>query len=80
MSERPPLPPTTHGTSDRITRDMIEGALAGLQAEINDRAPSMLARAVQVAAAVAAVTAGVAYLMGRRAGRRRSALVEVRRL
>lgn len=66
--------------SDRITRDSLENALRDLQADIDRDAQPLLVRAAYGAAAAAAVLIGLAYLSGRRAGRLRRTVVEVRRV
>lgn len=64
----------------RITRDDIEAKLRHMAGEVDDRVeaarPALVVGAVVVVAAVGVV----AYLLGRHRGRRRSALVEIRRL
>ena len=66
--------------SERITRDSLEGALRDLQADIDRDTQPMLVRVAYGAAAAAAVLVALAYVMGRRAGRRRRTVVEVRRV
>ena len=68
------------GDSERITRDSLEEALRDLQGEIDSSAQPLLTRIAYGAAAAACLLAGVAYLLGRRAGRKRSTIVEVRRI
>ena len=63
-----------------ITKDTIATALGDLQADLNRQAPNLLTRIAGAAGAGAAALIGVAYLAGRRAGRKRSAVVEVRRI
>ncbi|MHB8681077.1 MAG: hypothetical protein ACYDA2_03140 [Acidimicrobiales bacterium] len=64
----------------RISRDDIEAKLRELGGEVDDTVEA--ARPKLVAGAVAGVllVALVAYLLGRRRGRARSAVVEIRRL
>ena len=66
-------------TDTRITPDDIRDKLQALQDEVqgqvDDKKPSILA----IAAGAGAVLLIVAFLLGRRAGTRRSAIVEVRR-
>ncbi|HUY64210.1 MAG TPA: hypothetical protein VMV14_06795 [Acidimicrobiales bacterium] len=64
----------------RITRDDIEGKLRELSGEIDDQVESARPRLVAGAAAGVVVVVLVAYLWGRRRGRARSAVVEIRRL
>ncbi|MGA0958185.1 MAG: hypothetical protein ACO3TV_04640, partial [Ilumatobacteraceae bacterium] len=66
--------------SERIARDDIEKKLRGLQGvgaeKVEDRKGALTT--VAVAAGVAVVI--VVFLVGRRSGRRRSTMVEIRRL
>ncbi len=66
--------------SERITRDSLEDALRDLQAEIDGETQPLLVKASYGAAAAASVLIGLAYLLGRRAGRLRRTVVEVRRI
>ena len=66
--------------SERITRDSLEDALRDLQADIDRDTPPLLVKVAYGAAAAAGVLIGLAYLLGRRAGRRRRTVVEVRRI
>lgn len=65
---------------ERISRDSLEGALRDLQADIDREAQPLLVKVAYGAAAAASVLIGLAYLMGRRAGRLRRTVVEVRRV
>ena len=66
--------------SDRITRDSLEDALRDLQADIDRDTQPLLVKVAYGAAAAAGVLIGLAYLLGRRAGRLRRTVVEVRRV
>ena len=66
--------------SDRITRDSLEDALRDLQADVDRDTQPLLVKVAYGAAAAAGVLIGVAYLLGRRAGRLRRTVVEVRRV
>ena len=66
--------------SDRITRDSLVDALRDLQADIDRDTQPLLVKVAYGAAAAASVLIGLAYLLGRRAGRRRRTVVEVRRV
>jgi len=65
---------------ERITRDDLEAELratvVGAEGPVTERRSSLVAGAVVVVMAVVAV----AWLVGRRAGQRRSTVVEVRRI
>ena len=65
---------------DRITRDALEDALRDLQADVDRDTQPLLTRVAYAAAAAAGVLIGLAYLLGRRAGRLRRTVVEVRRI
>lgn len=65
---------------ERISRDSLEDALRDLQADIDREAQPLLVKVAYGAAAAAGVLIGLAYLMGRRAGRLRRTVVEVRRV
>ena len=65
---------------DPITRDSLEEALRDLQADIDRDTQPLLVKVAYGAAAAAGVLIGLAYLVGRRAGRLRRTVVEVRRI
>lgn len=65
---------------DKVTRDDIESRLRGLVGEVEaagESAKSSVSALVPVAAVAVVV---VAYLLGRRKGRKRSTVVEIRRI
>ena len=66
--------------SEQITRDSLEDAFRGLQSDVDRVAPSVLTKAVYTACGLAVVLIVVSYLTGKRAGRKRSTIVEVRRI
>ena len=66
--------------SERVTRDSLEDALRDLQADIDRETQPLLVKVAYGAAATASVLIGLAYLLGRRAGRLRRTVVEVRRI
>ena len=68
------------GDAERITRDSLEDALRDLQSDIDRDTQPLLVKVAYGAAAAAGVLIGLAYLLGRRAGRRRRTVVEVRRV
>lgn len=69
-------------TSDRrrITRDDLEAAFAQVVGEGEATAKAALPSAAVIAGAVALGVITLAYLAGRRRGRRRSAVLEIRRV
>jgi|TARA_B100001105_G_scaffold91160_1_gene72522 hypothetical protein len=64
---------------DRITRDDLESELRSVVGDPEGPIVGNRPMLVLVAAASAAAIVALVYVMGRRAGRRRSTLVEVRR-
>lgn len=67
-------------SDDPITRDDLEDAFRDLQSEVDRATPALVTRVIPVLAAVAAVLVVAAFLAGRRAGRKRSTVVEIRRV
>jgi hypothetical protein len=67
-------------TTTRITRDDIEAKLRQMAGDVDDRVEAARPAIVSSAVAAVAVVAVVAYFLGRRRGRRRAAVVEIRRL
>lgn len=69
-----------HGTPEKITRDDIEAKLRELRGEVEEGVE--VARGVGTVVAVAGVVILVvaAYWMGRRRGRRRQTVLEIRRI
>lgn len=63
----------------RISRDELENKFRALQADIQGRAEDKRQSIINVGSAVAAVVVVLAYLLGRRSGRRRAGRVEFRR-
>ena len=63
-----------------ITRDDIEAKFRELTGEATDELESARSQAVTVGLAVGVALVAVVFLIGRRSGRRRSAVVEVRRV
>jgi hypothetical protein len=66
--------------TERITRDDIEAKFKELTGEVSDEVESTRSQALTVGLAVGVAFVAVVFLIGRRNGRRRSAIVEVRRL
>jgi hypothetical protein len=63
-----------------ITRRDLESKLRELQGEVDSAGASAKSYALVVGAVAAVAVVGVAYFLGRRRGRKRSTVVEVRRL
>jgi hypothetical protein len=67
-------------TDERITRDDLEAkfreVLEGTREEVASAKPTL----ATVAAIAAVVLVAIAYLLGRRQGRKRTTIVEIRRM
>jgi len=63
-----------------ITRDDIEARFRELNGDVTSEVVSVRSQAVTIVAGVAVVVIAVAFLIGRRGGRKRSTVVEVRRI
>jgi hypothetical protein len=70
----------TRTNGRRITRDDLEEAFTRLAGEGETAVKAAAPQAAVVAGAVALVVVVLAYLAGRRRGRHRSAVVEIRRI
>lgn len=66
--------------SPRISRDDIEAKFRELTGEATEEVASTRSQVVTVGLAVGVALVAVVFLIGRRSGRRRSAVVEVRRV
>ena len=62
-----------------ISREDLESKFRALQADIQGRASDKKQSLIAAGSAVAAIVAILAYIVGRRVGRRRSGRVEFRR-
>ena len=65
---------------ERITRDQIEAKFRELTGEVSQEVESTRSQVITIGLAVGVVLVAAVFLIGRRAGRRRSAVVEVRRV
>jgi hypothetical protein len=63
-----------------ISRDDIEAKFRELRGEVDTVAQSARTYVIAAAAAGAVLVVGVAFLIGRRRGRRRTTVVEIRRM
>lgn len=63
-----------------ITRDDLEAKLRELEGGVEDTKQSALTTAIAVGAVVAVGVIAVAFMLGRRRGRKRTTIVEVRRI
>jgi len=64
----------------KITRDDIENKLKELQGEVTHQAEAVKMPAIAIAVGVVILSVAVAYALGRRKGRRRQTVLEIRRL
>ncbi len=65
---------------ERISRDDIEAKFRELTGEVSSGVESTRSQVITVGLAVGVALVAVVFLIGRRNGRRRSAIVEVRRI
>ena len=68
------------GTDEKITRDQIEAKFRDMTGGVSDEVEGAKSQALAIGLAVVVVSVAVVYLFGRRRGRRRSTVVEVRRI
>jgi hypothetical protein len=64
----------------RVSRDDIEAKLRELRGEVDDRTEAAKAPVAAIALGAAVLTVVVAYWLGRRAGRKRRMVLEIRRI
>ena len=67
-------------STEKITRDDIEAKFRELQTEVTEATESAKGKVTAAAVAGAVLLLVLVYLFGRRAGKRRSTVVEIRRL
>ncbi len=68
------------GIQRRITRGDIEAKLREVRGEVQETAEAAKAPLLAVAGGVAAAVIVLAFLLGKRRGRRKSTVVEIRRV
>lgn len=66
--------------ASRISRDDIEAKLRDIRGEVDSTAAAAKPVGLTLAAVAVVAIVGVAYLFGRRRGRKRSTVVEIRRV
>ena len=71
---------TAAANTDRITRDDLEAKFRSVQGEVEEQKASAVSTAVTVGAVVLVGVVAVAFLLGRRRGKKRTTIVEVRRI
>ena len=64
----------------KITKDDIESKLRELRGEVSERTEATKVPVLAVAVGVVFVAIAAAYVLGRRKGRRRQTVLEIRRL
>ncbi|MFZ0664948.1 MAG: hypothetical protein WAM97_04280 [Acidimicrobiales bacterium] len=64
----------------KITRDDIEAKLREVAGDVDTQVEAAKPKIIGGAVAVGLITILVVYLLGRRSGKKRSAVVEIRRL
>jgi hypothetical protein len=64
----------------KITRDDIESKLRELQGEVGQRTEAAKVPAIAIAVGAVVITIAAAYLLGRRRGKRRQTVLEIRRI
>jgi hypothetical protein len=64
----------------KITRDDIEAKLQELRGDIDQRTEAAKVPAIAIAIGVAVLTIAAAYFLGRRKGKRRQTVLEIRRI
>jgi hypothetical protein len=66
--------------NERITRDDIESKLRELRGQVEDVGNASKGYALAAGVAVLTLVVGGAYLLGRRKGKKRATIVEIRRV
>ena len=75
MSAKPMVAP-----DGKITRDDIEAKLRELRGDVGERTEAAKVPAIAIAVGVVVVTVAAAYFLGRRKGKRRQTVLEIRRI
>lgn len=65
---------------DRITRDDLEAKFRELEGEATETAESAKSYVIAIGAAVVVGIVAVAFVMGKRRGRKKTTVVEIRRI
>lgn len=71
---------TVPGVDGPVTRTTIEDKLREIRGEVDSTAQSARPYAMVAGVVVAVAVVGLAYMMGRRKGKKRTTLVEIRRV
>jgi cobalamin biosynthesis Mg chelatase CobN len=72
--------PATAPATKKITRDDIESKLRELRGEVDEEVEAVKMPAIAIAVGVAVATVVGAYWFGRRRGRKRQTVLEIRRI
>jgi hypothetical protein len=65
---------------DKITRDQLEAKFREMTGGVTEEVDEVRSQAMAIGLAVVVASVAIVYLFGRRRGRRRSTIVEVRRI
>jgi len=65
---------------DKITRDQLEAKFREVTGVVAEEVDEVRSQAMAIGLAVVVASVAIVYLLGRRRGRRRSTIVEVRRI
>lgn len=71
---------SSSSASDRVSRQDIENKLRALQGDVQGKVDDRRSTLLVVAGGVGVVLVVVFFLLGRRSGKRRSTVVEIRRV
>jgi hypothetical protein len=71
---------TTDSSSSRVSRQDIEDKLRALQGDVQGKVDDRRSTLLAVAGGVGVALVVVFFLLGRRSGKRRSTVVEIRRV
>jgi hypothetical protein len=66
--------------ADKITRDDIEAKLRELRGEVDERVEEVKVPAIAIAVGVVVVAVAAAYWFGKRRGKKRRMVLEIRRI
>jgi hypothetical protein len=64
----------------KVTRDDIEAKLRELRGEVDERVEEVKVPAIAIAVGVAVITIAAAYWFGKRKGRKRQMVLEIKRI
>jgi high-affinity Fe2+/Pb2+ permease len=66
--------------TEKITRDDLEATFAGLQSGIQGKVESKKSTLITIAGVGAVVLVLIVFMLGKRSGKRKTTLVEIRRV